>query len=231
MANRAYDLVRSLVEDLGGTMFWERQGHPHGAWVIRVRDRDLVVEARGDRSFPMLDRLYVPRTADPKAWDDYANELLPDAERRLRTLLQYAARMARLSPAEAQQITGIIARAKWRFSWTMAYTYPHEYTTRTRCPADDHAELIDLIERHGFCERFSKAYRKYLYFEDRKFWHMGDPSSEDPEQHPNVINRCWLDVRRHAENVKHVWTPEEVQLQQRLWEIRQARACDLPDPL
>lgn len=61
------------------------------------------------------------------------------------------------------------------------------------------------------------------YFCDRKYWHMGDPNSDDPEKQPNVINRTWVDVKRHAENVKHTWTPEEVELQKRIWEIQQEK--------
>jgi hypothetical protein len=55
---------------------------------------------------------------------------------------------------------------------------------------------------------------------------MGEPYSEDPEKWPNVINRTWIDVRRHAENVKHVWTAEEIELQQRLWEIQLEKSTD-----
>jgi hypothetical protein len=55
---------------------------------------------------------------------------------------------------------------------------------------------------------------------------MGDPYSEDPEKQPNVINRTWLDVRRYAENVKHRWTAEEVELQKRIWEIQLEKSTD-----
>jgi hypothetical protein len=111
-------------------------------------------------------------------------------------------------------------------AWTYARTYPHEYTTKKMCDPDDHAVLIDQIERFGVVERFGKDYRKYLHFRDRKYWHMGEPSSNDPEKWPNVINRTWLDVRRHAENVKHRWTPEEVELQMRIWEIQLEKSTD-----
>lgn len=59
---------------------------------------------------------------------------------------------------------------------------------------------------------------------------MGEPFSDDPEKWPNVINRTWLDVRRHAENVRHRWTPEEVELQQRLWEIQLEKATAAKKP-
>lgn len=127
-------------------------------------------------------------------------------------------------------IAKIIERTTWKFAWTAARTYPHEYTTKTkgRCSPEDHARLIDCIERYGVKERFGNDLRKYLYFEDRKYWHMGDPRSEDPEKRPNVINRAWVDVRRHAANVRHRWTEEEVQLQIRLWEIQLEKTTDRP---
>jgi len=55
---------------------------------------------------------------------------------------------------------------------------------------------------------------------------MGEPESEDPEKWPNVINRTWIDVRRHAANVSHRWTAEEVELQMRIWEIQLEKATD-----
>ena len=94
----------------------------------------------------------------------------------------------------------------------------------------DHARLIDCIESRGVVERFGTNYGKYFYFEERKYWHMGDPRSEDPEQWPNVINRTWVDVRRHSANVSRSWTPEEVELQMRIWEIRLEETTDRPKP-
>jgi hypothetical protein len=129
-----------------------------------------------------------------------------------------------LTDNEAKELEQIIERAKWKFAWTYARTYPHEYTTRALCPPEDHARLIDFIERYGVIERFGKSQRKYLYFQGRKYWHMGDPYSANPEERPNVINRAWVDVRRHAENVKHRWTAEEIELQMRLWEIQLEKA-------
>jgi hypothetical protein len=49
---------------------------------------------------------------------------------------------------------------------------------------------------------------------------MGALHSENPEDWSNVINRTWVDVRRHAANVGDRWTAEEVELQMGLWEIR-----------
>ena len=221
MASLAYAQIRSLVERRGGTMIYEHAGHRHGAWLIAIGGRSLAVEATGERSFPQLDRLYVPRVPEPQTWDDYEDELVPGAEARLLGLLC----TAELSGGQVEELEQIVAHTHWKFAWTYARTYPHEYTTRQLCDPADHARLIDCIERYGLVESFGTAYRKYFYFGERKYWHMGDPSSPDPEQWPNVINRAWVDVRRHAENVKHRWTPEEVELQQRLWEIQLEKAA------
>ena len=59
---------------------------------------------------------------------------------------------------------------------------------------------------------------------------MGAPDSEDREKWPDVINRAWVDVRRHAANVRHVWTAEEVELQMRLWEIQLEKNTDRAGP-
>jgi len=125
-----------------------------------------------------------------------------------------------------EKLAQLIERTRWKFAWTYARTYPHEYTTKVLCTPDDHAKLIDCIEKYRVIERFGDSHRKYFFFEDRKYWHMGEPDSDDPELHPNVINRTWVDVRRHAENVKHWWTEEEVELQQRLWEIQLEKSTD-----
>ena len=55
MANRAYDLIRSIVEQHGGSVRYEREGYPFGAWEIRIGGRTKVIEADGLGSFPQLD--------------------------------------------------------------------------------------------------------------------------------------------------------------------------------
>jgi hypothetical protein len=229
MPERVYDSIRSLVEGLGGSMVYEHEGHRFGAWVITLRDKRATIEAGGTQNFPELDRLYVPTRPDPEHWADYSQQLVPDAKRRLLDLLDVAGDLLCL-PCDEPVLAELIGRTKWKFAWTYARTYPHEYTTKTICAAEDHATLIDCIERYGFVERFGTAQRKYLYFEERKYWHMGKPSSQNPEEWPNVINRTWVDVRRHADNVSHRWTPEEVELQMRLWEIQLEKTTDRPKP-
>ncbi len=84
----AYDEIRSLVEQHGGKMDFERKGYTHGAWVIRIGGRTRIFESEGDNSNPGLDRLYVPKVPNPKTWNDYSTELVPDAEDKLLRLLR-----------------------------------------------------------------------------------------------------------------------------------------------
>ena len=129
-----------------------------------------------------------------------------------------------LSLEDAIWLEAFIERARWRFAWTQARIYPHEYTTKKYCTPEDHSRMIDLIEKYGVREPFHKTNHRYLCFQERKYWHMGNPYSGNPDHHPNVINRVWLDVRRHAANVSHVWTPKEVELQIQIWEIQLEKA-------
>ena len=207
MSGRAYDLIRGIVERRGGSMTYVRENYQYGAWVITIGDKTKVIQAGGNRSFPELDQLYVPKVTRPAHWDDYLNQLVPDAEARLLIMVGISG----LPETEADYLTELIERTKWKFAWTYARTCPHEYTTKALCTLDDHAKLIDCIEQYGVIERFGDSYRKYFYFGERKYWHMGDPYSDDPEQRPNVINRTWVNVRKHAANVRHRWTEEEVE--------------------
>jgi hypothetical protein len=227
MANRAYGLIRSIVDRLGGSMTYEHKGYRHGAWVIRIGEKITIVEAGGNQSFPELDRLYVPRVPQPRHYYDYSNELVADAENQLLSILGISENRTEYFPDEQRKVLeNLIERTKWKFAWTYARTYPHEYTTKALCSSEDHAWLIDCIEQFGIVERFGDSRRKYFYFEERKFWHMGEPQSEDSEKWPNVINRTWENVRRHAANVRHRWTAEEVELQMRLWEIQLEKSTD-----
>ncbi len=86
--HRAYDEIRTLIVQHGGTMKYEREGYEYGAWVIKLGGKTTVIEAPGIGSFPKLDRLYVPKVPNPKTWDDYSTELVPDAEDKLLRLVR-----------------------------------------------------------------------------------------------------------------------------------------------
>jgi len=78
MSDRTYGSIQSIVERLGGSMVYEREGYLHGTWMIKIGENRLTIEAGGKQSFSQLDRLYVQRVSDPRHWDDYSDELLPD---------------------------------------------------------------------------------------------------------------------------------------------------------
>ena len=223
MSGRAYDKVRTIVESLGGTMEFHQKGYLYGAWILDLEGKRLVVENDGNHSFHLLDTLYIPKIKDACHYYDYTDELVPDAKAKLLSIMEIHDKPATYDPDELREI---IARTYWKFAWTYARTYPHEYTTKKHCTPEDHAKIIDCIEKFGVIERFGTSHRKYFYFEERKNFHLGNPYSENPEDWPNVINRTWVDVRRHAANVKHKWSAEEVELQQRIWEIQLEKSTD-----
>ena len=102
---------------------------------------------------------------------------------------------------DLESIRAFVAGSRWRFARTYVESYPHEYTVQRWAGADADAfwTAILCIERWGVVESFWNAQRKYLYVDDRKYWHMGDVSSEKPDERPGLINRTWLDVGAYGE--------------------------------
>src|SRR5579884_3938089 len=86
-----------------------------------------------------------------------------------------------------------VRNTKWRFAKTYVETYPHEYSLDEWNQDDVFTRAISCIERYGVLEPFYTAQRKYLYVDDRIYWHMGDVTSPDPEDEPGLINRSWID--------------------------------------
>ena len=86
--HRAYGKLRDIVESHGGTMTYEREGTRWGAWVVLLDGKKAEFEATGEKSFPRLDRLHVPKVVNPTQWDHYRDELLDDAEQHFLALLQ-----------------------------------------------------------------------------------------------------------------------------------------------
>jgi len=91
---------------------------------------------------------------------------------------------------------------RWRFAKTYVQSYPHEYVLQRWGEADAFSKAIQCIEQWGVVESFWRAERKYLYVDERKYWHMGNAASENPEERPTLTNRTWLDVSRYRENAK-----------------------------
>jgi len=83
---RVYGKLRDIIERCGGQMVYQRQGYRWGAWKITLDSKSATIPSEGRRTFPHLDRLYVPKVAKPKTWDDYRNELVPGAQEKLCSL-------------------------------------------------------------------------------------------------------------------------------------------------
>ncbi len=87
MSHRAYEEVRTMVEQHGGSMTFQREGFSHGgAWIIRYEGKQRAFPS-GGRRFPGIDDLHVPRTSHPKTWDDYENALIQGTWEKLLRLL------------------------------------------------------------------------------------------------------------------------------------------------
>ena len=98
---------------------------------------------------------------------------------------------------DTQWFRTFVERSRWRFAKTYVESYPHEYTLDEWCDEDGFSRAIECIERWGVLERFWSAERKYLYVDEWMYWHMGDPSSPDPNEQPGLINRSWVDLARY----------------------------------
>jgi len=88
MGNRVYDKVRSIIERHGGMMRYVRSGYKFGAWEMSINGVSKIIVATGEKSFPELDQLYSPKIAQPTTYDDYSNELIPEAEKRILSWFQ-----------------------------------------------------------------------------------------------------------------------------------------------
>jgi guanosine-3',5'-bis(diphosphate) 3'-pyrophosphohydrolase len=95
-----------------------------------------------------------------------------------------------------------VAGSSWQFAKTYVESYPHEYTLVQAGDAERFQTAITCIERWGVVERFWKSRRRYLYVDGRKYWHMGNPASEKPEDRPTLINRSWSDVVGYRDDAR-----------------------------
>lgn len=102
-----------------------------------------------------------------------------------------------------------VAAWPWRFAKTYVESYPHEYTLERQGDPADFQRALRCIERWGVVESFWGEERQYFYVDDRKYWFMGNPASEKPEERPTLINRTWLDVARYRENARTLGFDEQ----------------------
>jgi hypothetical protein len=86
---RPYHALRSIAEELGGSMRHEKQGMPQGgAWLVEIPGHSVKSFESNGAGFPPLDRLYVPKRPDPTHYRDYTCELLPGARERWIAMLE-----------------------------------------------------------------------------------------------------------------------------------------------
>lgn len=76
----AYNLVRDMVTEHGGTMDYIKKGEgSDGSWLIKVVGKQTYFPVR-DRRCPGLDELHVRKPGlITHTWDDFLNILLPNA--------------------------------------------------------------------------------------------------------------------------------------------------------
>ena len=78
MSKRVYDVVRTMVEDHGGRMWFERKGFPPGgAWIIKYKEWQKSYPTSGQR-FIGIDDLKVRKKQIPETWNDFYDELIPN---------------------------------------------------------------------------------------------------------------------------------------------------------
>jgi len=74
-------------------------------------------------------------------------------------------------------------------------------------------------------EPFWRRRSRYLYVDDRKYWHMGDATSDDPAERPGLINRTWVDVSRYRDNARELgYDGERLESLVERWKVLLARA-------
>ena len=112
--------------------------------------------------------------------------------------------------ADVKWFADFVVNSRWRFAKTYVESYPHEYTLERWGEVETFRRAILCIERWGVSETFWNARRQYLYVDDRKYWHMGNASSENAEERPTLINRTWLDVSQYRDQAKNLGYEGEV---------------------
>lgn len=86
---RAYEEIRSAVQQRNGTMVFVRAGEQYGAWIVKLGNSEKKLVSNGS-GFPDLDRLYVPKAgvSNPSHYSDYSTTPVDGAiERFLRTFI------------------------------------------------------------------------------------------------------------------------------------------------
>ena len=138
--------------------------------------------------------------------------------------------MERAREEQVVDFATFVAGSSWRFAKTYVESYPHEYTLVQAGDSDRFQTAITCVERWGVVEKFWSSRRRYLYVDGRKYWHMGNPTSEKPEDRPTLINRSWSDVARYRDDASALGYEDE-RLKQLVeqWNVKLDQAKGMKD--
>jgi hypothetical protein len=81
----AYEDLIAACEARGAKMYFEKEGHQWGAWVIRLPHGKTIIAESNGSGFPLLDQCYTP---DPTLrvhnhYTHYMKPLIPEAVEKL----------------------------------------------------------------------------------------------------------------------------------------------------
>ncbi len=80
-----------------------------------------------------------------------------------------------ISPADFEQVARLLHEQQWIFAKTMAHN-PHHYTLRRNWTNDaDFVWTVETIRRHGYRQKYGKAWYTVLDVNDHFYWTMGWP--------------------------------------------------------
>jgi len=90
MTARAYRKLRELVRVHGGRMDYLKKGYQWGAWRIELGGRVGIFPSVGARTFKFDPCYKLMKGRSGKTWNDFHNELEPEALERLRRFIASA---------------------------------------------------------------------------------------------------------------------------------------------
>lgn len=88
MARRAYEELRSAIEQMGGTMTPEREGYSQGGvWIVTLHGKRKIFYSNGQGT-PELDELYMRKKPQSPGRPQYTTRLVPGAIEKLVSMLK-----------------------------------------------------------------------------------------------------------------------------------------------
>ena len=69
-----------------------------------------------------------------------------------------------------------VERQEWVYAKSYSDTFPHHYTTRSRCSDEKEFEaFFEVVREHGKVKTFMRKQYVYLEIGDYEYWEMGRP--------------------------------------------------------